>query len=357
MIQNLQIKNFQSHKNSTLEFSPGVNIITGPTDNGKSAIIRALRWVAWNRPGGDAFRSEWGGNTHVSIETETHGIARNKGDVNSYVLRELGEEEVLEFKAFGTDVPDEIKNVLNLDEINLQSQLDTPFLLTESAGQVAAHFNKIAGIDLIDSSLKAIKKEISKSTSLIEQRQDDLKEVKLSIAKFENIEKLETALELLEQKEKDKINQAKKIRNLTLLIDSLEGIQVKLTEKEPLLKYENKVNTLLEQYAQLREDKVVENLQFIITSYERVTKLITKKQIYVSLESKTENLLQKYSELSQIKADTAILNDLLISFTTLTEREAKTVEKHKELHTLFEKNMPDVCPLCEIPLNKTVWVK
>ena len=61
MIQSLQINNFQSHKYSVMELHKGVNVIIGPSDSGKTTILRALRWLVWNRPSGDAFRSDWGG--------------------------------------------------------------------------------------------------------------------------------------------------------------------------------------------------------------------------------------------------------------------------------------------------------
>ena len=78
MIQSVHIQNFQSHKNSTLEFSPGVNIIVGTSDSGKTAIIRALRWVVWNRPSGDSLRSTWGGKTSVEICLDKGSVERSK---------------------------------------------------------------------------------------------------------------------------------------------------------------------------------------------------------------------------------------------------------------------------------------
>ena len=57
MIKSLKIENFQSHKDSYLEFSNGINIISGKSNNGKTAILRALNWVITNRPQGIAFKS------------------------------------------------------------------------------------------------------------------------------------------------------------------------------------------------------------------------------------------------------------------------------------------------------------
>jgi exonuclease SbcC len=54
-IKKLSLRNFQSHRETDLEFSPGLNIIVGPSDQGKSAIIRALRWLFYNEPRGTGF--------------------------------------------------------------------------------------------------------------------------------------------------------------------------------------------------------------------------------------------------------------------------------------------------------------
>ena len=71
MIKEISIKNFQSHKDSHIELSDGVNIIVGASDSGKSSLIRAIKWLATNRPSGESIRSTWGGKTEVEIFTES----------------------------------------------------------------------------------------------------------------------------------------------------------------------------------------------------------------------------------------------------------------------------------------------
>ena len=88
MIQSLKIINFQSHEDSTLDFVPGVNMILGASDSGKSAIIRALKWLVWNRPNGDAYRSNWGGETSVQAFFDGFGVERSKDKENMYRIFE-----------------------------------------------------------------------------------------------------------------------------------------------------------------------------------------------------------------------------------------------------------------------------
>src|SRR5690554_5109154 len=106
MITSLEIQNFQSHKETLLEFEPGVNVIIGPSDSGKTAILRALYWLVWNRPLGDAFRSSWGGDTKVVLETKDGMVKRFKGKEDHYKLFYDPPFDPIEFKAFGTQVPD-----------------------------------------------------------------------------------------------------------------------------------------------------------------------------------------------------------------------------------------------------------
>jgi exonuclease SbcC len=148
MIHSILITNFQSHKETELIFSPGVNIILGQSDSGKTAIFRALCWPTWNRPVGDEFRSDWGGETKIELRLDESRIIRSKDKENIY---QIDDNEPL--KAFGKDVPVEISKILNIDETNIQQQLDSPFLLTESPGEVAKHFNHIAHLEQIDKSL------------------------------------------------------------------------------------------------------------------------------------------------------------------------------------------------------------
>ena len=87
MITKISIKNIQSHKNSTLELSPGINAIVGSSNNGKSAILRAFYWARYNRPlGTDNLLSHWAvdkkGNQisemEVTVENQNGFVTRKR---------------------------------------------------------------------------------------------------------------------------------------------------------------------------------------------------------------------------------------------------------------------------------------
>src|SRR5690554_6424307 len=190
MIKRLVIRNFQSHKDTSLEFVPGVNVIIGQSDSGKTAIIRALRWAVWNRPLGDSFKSHWGGDTSVLVEMDECRVERFKGKEDHYKLWVDDGLEPLEFKAFGVDPPDEIGRALGFSELNLQNQHDPAFLISNNPGEVARHFNKVANIDQIDSSLRAVESWIRSINQDIRTQESNISEYQEQVREYEYLDEL-----------------------------------------------------------------------------------------------------------------------------------------------------------------------
>jgi energy-coupling factor transporter ATP-binding protein EcfA2 len=54
-LTHLVLENFQSHVYTELELAPGLNVVLGETGQGKSAIVRALRWLLCREPAQDGY--------------------------------------------------------------------------------------------------------------------------------------------------------------------------------------------------------------------------------------------------------------------------------------------------------------
>lgn len=156
MIIRIELHNFQSHKDTVIDFTSGVNVITGESDNGKSAIIRAVRWVVENQPSGtDKVNSSWNDSfknpLSVRIYTEDGWVERIriKGR-NGYTVCK-GDGKPVELSAVGRNVPPEVTNFFNLSDVNFQWQLDPPYLLSKTSGEASRYLNEIVHLDSIDS--------------------------------------------------------------------------------------------------------------------------------------------------------------------------------------------------------------
>lgn len=66
-IKKVIIENFQSHKYTELDFDEHLNVIVGPSDQGKSAIIRGIKWALFNEPSGNFFIREGENDCSVTI--------------------------------------------------------------------------------------------------------------------------------------------------------------------------------------------------------------------------------------------------------------------------------------------------
>lgn len=198
MIKQIQLENFQAHKKTTLNLHPGVNVIAGSSNSGKSSILRALNWTVYNRPSGDAFVSHWArdakGNqnadTAVTLVMDKCTIERRKSKAtgNTYSV----DGKVLE--AIGLDVPEEVSTAINFSEVNTQRQHDAPFLLSESPGEVARFFNRIVHFDAIDKYMSLLESKKRKTKADGEHAKEQLERLTKELDKYDWIGRAEEIL-------------------------------------------------------------------------------------------------------------------------------------------------------------------
>ena len=163
-IKEIELKNYMSWEHGIFELDPNVNVFLGISDKGKSAIFRAIEWVRTNRPLGDEDCSDWiksdkptgkwKGETKVKITfSDDSHIARIKNNnTNQYILSTMKDP----LEAFGTEVPQEVLEFLNMTDINVQTQDQQHFLLNESPGEIGRKLNQVASLSDIDTAFKNI---------------------------------------------------------------------------------------------------------------------------------------------------------------------------------------------------------
>lgn len=165
MLQTIQIHNFQSHENSQLDLSPGINTLVGDSDCGKSAVMRAILWAITNSPQGDAYISDWtktpkgkqmaGAATYVAIDTNPQKdrgkfsvVRKRSPEFNGYEVFDGSDNT--QFEALRTDVPREVSQCFNIGPVNIQRQMDPPFLIASTPGEAARFINQLVNLTDID---------------------------------------------------------------------------------------------------------------------------------------------------------------------------------------------------------------
>jgi len=376
MILSLRNKNFQSHKDVTFKFTPGINLIVGPSRKGKTVVRRALTWLKDNRPAGNRYVSFWDRDdkknpkTNHSVEISVnnkddyYSISRIKApDFNGYEVWNSESDghgaPLYSFEAIGTDVPDEITKILNFSEVNIRKQWDQPFLLSESPGKVAEFFNKIIRLDIIDDILSEAETLRKRNEREIKQNKIDQEETAKQIESMSWVEKASEKIKAIE-KFSDKILEKKEKRN--------------------------RIEKLVNQYCKI-EDELAEipgNMETILLAMEEIEKLDEKVKEKEEKRDRISGLLEKYdkhcdelNELDKIdfKKAERLMNDIEKLDAEIIKKEAKEKkyenivskfrekkEKYYQITMIEEeikdlmKQLPAQCPTCGQPVNKEMLI-
>lgn len=288
MLTKVEIQNFMSHQNTVLEFLPGTNVIIGESDQGKSAAFSAINWVVNNRPLGDSFRSIWGGDTRVALYTaEGNTVERIRSD-NKNEYRING--EILE--AFGTQVPQEVSDILQLDGYNIQAQMDPDFLLSHTPGEAARILNKAAAIDEIDTTISGISKALYQINSRIRYKEKQVKEYEQETNQYRNLPEIETKIQQAEELEKQIQAHEQELSKLKQILYMINRANLTLERTKHLPDVINKVIRVESELAEYKETKIQKsNIERIISRLRKVYGAMeaTQKEI-TRLEKEQEKI-------------------------------------------------------------------
>jgi DNA repair protein SbcC/Rad50 len=232
MIKRLELTNFQNHEHSVFDFCPGVNIITGPSDNGKSSIVRAIRWVLTNKPQGDGFVRTGTDETNITLTT-TDDVTIARGRTKKANYYELKGET---FKAMRGAVPGEIEAALDIGPANLQMQVTPHYLLTMSPGDVARHINEIADLTIIDESARKANNLISVNAQNIKGLEDAIAGAEEGLKQYDSLPAIVTLVRRIGVVAERQETLRKCIEGITTILKNVADINHKLCDLDVLLR-------------------------------------------------------------------------------------------------------------------------
>lgn len=373
MLEQLTVENFQAHHHLSIDLDPTVTTIVGPSDAGKSAVIRALIWLATNRPLGATFIRDGTKQTRVALLVDGHEIIRTRGkSVNTYSID--GEE----LKAFGNDVPSEIADLLNLSSINLQGQHDSPFWFSNTAGEVSRQLNQIVDLSIIDRTLGNLDKA-SRSTAAevrtLEQQEARAKEERATLSwarkaqgDIEGVEEQE-----IRWKRATKTHQALVERAQTVRLHQDAAAQLKSTQeaaerafnigsrwdgiRSRAIVLKRTIITAETSHQEIRRSTTAEGvlrvgikwegIQDQVSRLHRLTRgirgLITKSRRPVP---DLIDLVQLSEEAVNAAKRTKQLRSLLSTVRNIEQEKRKVGEELKRAGDQFHEQMGEECPLC-----------
>ena len=300
MLKGLEIKNFQSHEHTSLQFSPSINVIVGSSDVGKSAILRALRWVTEGRPLGDSIvRKNSRGGCYVKIDSD-EGVVEKLRDSHG-VLYCVNNKEL---SKVGSQVPEDVSRVVSLGLVNYQFQLEPHFLVLQSGGQIASFINRVLKLNIVGHAISLCTRRIGeKERSKLELKESIDKTVR-SLKAYVDLDKLNAIVDRWVDCNTNLEQTGDKLVELQSLLAGIEETDYEvewLEEYREISSLVTKIDTLLGEL-EVCEDDVIELEEAIVRIEAIENQLCAERQTVESYSTDLIECINEYeSVLKQMK--------------------------------------------------------
>lgn len=338
MLKRIRLKNFQMHQKTEIEIKDRILTIVGPSDVGKSSIIRALGFALLNQTDESHIRK---GKKQAEV-TAFFGkdeITRVKGkNKNIYTMN--GEE----YKAFGKKVPSPIQQVVNVNETAFQKQFDPPFWVGLSPGQLSKELNKIVDLSVIDESLRKVNQLIRENNTEYKMERQHLKEIKQEL----------DDLSWFPAFSRDYKNLKKRGKRLSRICEINVAVRTML---EKAITYQNSIDRRSE--AILAADKLrlahkrakearqhKKQLRSLVIKTAKITRIVSSEKINTE---GLESLKQQQEKLFQRKSVVQVLIDRM---NAEMKGLSGTIKEIDRLHEI-QKSSKKRCPVCGKPKKET----
>jgi DNA repair protein SbcC/Rad50 len=353
MLKQLELKNWRTHQNSTLDFDTGTNVIIGVMGSGKSSIVNAISYALFGTF--PALKSKQVSLQEILMNKPNQcseadvKLVFTHADKEYSVERKLFESKTNEAKLFEgkdliagpkqKDVNEKIEHLLGLSyelfsRAIYAEQNEMDFFLKLSPGERKKKFDELLDLEKYENARKnalGLKNSLLKENA---QREEYIKQQKI-IIKDQEGEKVELQIkkenEELRKIEKELVGLEKQVKEKKTLFEKL-----KLKEKEA-----KEINDLI-----LKNKTTIETITNIIAKEQDIDleKLLgKKKEIDVALTEKKgvcENISKQRSEMENAE------NKASAQIKVFEFREKEIEKEVQEINKL-----QGACPTCKQELT------
>lgn len=352
-ITKMVLENFQSHENTTLDFSKGLNLFTGESGQGKSAVIRAFAFIFENFGRNPRRFIKKGANfARVTIHLSTgyvisRIVEKSKSGKNGYEIYNPKDGSVESTNTKGLSLVQEILgfNKLNIDTdndvpINFMKQGTSWFFVGDgyTSSERAKIVGSIYGTHYADAVIRDLEGDLKKYNKQIEMADKEQRIIQESIDSFDHLP--QTHMQIIElEKLSEEVNvlMAKKEKIATLLKEQ-ELIDNKINELNDVIKDLGQVENLHSEIYQVKE--MVQKRNEIQKLYRSLTTIIADGKESKHVEEQLLNLPNVQLLLNEIKElakSKSVQEELLTQSTNLTETKNRLVKEIDVSSEVIEK--------------------
>jgi exonuclease SbcC len=341
--------------------------IKGPTNSGKSAIIRALIWCLYNRPSGTDFITHGEDTAKVTIiftdGTEITRCRSTNGE-NYYEVVRKG-KPALHLEGFGVGPVQEVIDSHGMREVNFAGEMQSlnvcgqfakPFFLAESAPERAVIIGKLANTDVVDLAIKNVASEIREDKATLKKLRSDLVDINNQLKDLKDVPFLERDLEVI-------LSQKLEIDKLVSLVEKVQSIKDnigKLNEQkkklQKLISEESFVNCLIKDIDDIvstnnelkQVNKTNTTINSITTTKNKLDKVLNNINL-IEVEGVIQDLDSTVKTLKNLNSVKTSYNKFIDNQNKLVSME--TMMKHEQVMNDSIKEL-ETCQKTLIDLNK-----
>jgi DNA repair protein SbcC/Rad50 len=280
MLRSLRIKNFQSVPDTEIELGK-FTVLVGPSNSGKSAVLRAFRTIVSN-VNGSAFVRHGAKKTELELHTdEGYSIFLERGrSLSTYrVITDVGAEEV--YAKSGTTVPEDIVELLRISEIEGERlqfafQFDRPFLMDAPGSKIASVIGDLTNINILHEAVREANRRRLEVKSRLKVRKADLEVEEQKLKAYVDISAVRGKLEEATEAHSRAFNLSTKVELLRLCVETVQAaedavVRLKLQLKQQAFSQLPVVDVLgLQERA--RKVEILRSLVYTITTQAEIRK-------------------------------------------------------------------------------------
>ena len=233
MLKRITLHNFMSHAFTEIELSPGLTVLTGPNNCGKSAFVSALQVLAENTSG-DYMVRHGAKECRVIVETDDGHVIewKRKKKVVSYTI------DGQDFHRLRNSVPDILPEVLRLakvksgdsDEFDVHfgEQKSPIFLLGDRGSRAARFFASSSDASVLIEMQKRHRSKVKVAQQDYQRQQTEQKQNEATLKLLQPVPDLESELETLETQYQTLQAETQQIQQLETLISELTKAETRV---------------------------------------------------------------------------------------------------------------------------------
>jgi exonuclease SbcC len=360
-LKHVKITGYQGIEQAEIDLHDGINVFVGPTDSGKSSLVRALRDFFYNTVG-DFFVTV--GKKKAVVEVDGVRWEKSSKD-NRYVIG----DQVYEKVGRGV-VPEEVQQKTGVREVefgegvvkrlNISEQFGNEFIISDKASDNAKVVGGLSGIGIVFNALRDSTSELQKAKRNLGTLEDREKEADEKVRSFDYLKKVTAFVQKIGEN-------IEKIQEKTNLFDDLSQLkavlcaakQSKKSALELVAKHKILADISFKKYDEIEEQK--NNLYGLIGAHQDAMEDIEGWKVDVtSCKAFTSINLEHYEEL---EATRKVINDLsskekicqgaILAAKEIVKRQRREVtdciQEYEETIAKFElcpltgRKMPEVC--------------